>query len=133
MKNNGTILTTARSEIVRDGRPTGGWVGTPLAIDPRRLQALRDERTLFAVPTRPGDYVVPAWQLAQNGGALPLIPRLLDAARQAGLDDVELHEVLNRKAGLTGRERLVDVLLAGRTEHVLRAIRAAGRDEHGAR
>ena len=40
-------------------------------------------------------------------------------------DDVELYEVLQRRSGLTGQRRLVDVLVDGGEEHVLNAIRTA--------
>ena len=50
---------------------------------------------------------------------------MLRAARDAGLDEVELYEVLQRRSGLTGQRTLVDVLRDGGEEHVLAAVRTA--------
>jgi hypothetical protein len=48
-------------------------------------------------------------------------------AREAGLDDRELEQVLNRRAGLVGGRRLVDLIRAGAEEHVLDVVAAAKR------
>ncbi|MDP8911755.1 MAG: hypothetical protein M3M94_06800 [Actinomycetota bacterium] len=72
------------------------------------------------------DHLYPGWQFGADGKPLAVIPRVLAAARAAGIDDVRLYELMNRRVGLSDRRRLVDMLREGREEHVLDAIRAAG-------
>jgi hypothetical protein len=89
---------------------------------------MRRSGELFAV-RRPGsqEYLYPAWQFDDGGRPLPVVPRLLRAAKRAGLDDEGLARLLNRRAGLVGGKRLVEVLREGGEEHVLQVVASAGR------
>ena len=53
------------------------------------------------------------------------MPRVLRAAREAGLGEAQLYRVLRRRTGLTGQRTLVDALRDGEEAHVLSAVRAA--------
>jgi len=68
------------------------------------------------------EHLYPAWQF---DGAAPRasVRRIVVAAREAGLDDVRLYEVLTSRAGLGGTRRLVDALRDGGDEHVITAVR----------
>jgi hypothetical protein len=54
--------------------------------------------------------------------------RVTAAARESGLDEARLYDVLTGPLGLreSRRKRLVDLLLEGREDEVVAAVRAAG-------
>jgi hypothetical protein len=105
---------------------SGSWLSTRLGVGTHRLDAMRRAGELLGV-RRPGgqDYLYPAWQFGPDGQALPVIPRLVSAARAAGLSDERLYEVMVSRTGISGDERLADALRAGRDEYVLGAIRGS--------
>jgi hypothetical protein len=106
----------------------GSWLSTRLGIDPRELDIRRRAGDLIGVRGQNGrDYHYPAWQLDEDLQPFPVVGRIVRAARQAGLRDDELHDLLNRRDGMTGSGRLIDSLHAGREDRVLNAIRAAAR------
>jgi hypothetical protein len=101
-----------------------------LGIQPAHLEARRRAGELLAVrPAGTWEYLYPAWQFNGGGKALPIIQTLLREARRAGLTEADLYEVLTRRAGLVGGERLVDHMRSGREDFVLTAVRAARKDE----
>ena len=104
------------------------WLAARLGVPSAQVDRMRRAGELFGVrPPGRWEHLYPAWQF--NGdGVTPRasVPRVVRAAREAGLDEVGLYEVLQRRSGLTGRRTLVDVLLDGGEEHVLSAVRAAG-------
>jgi hypothetical protein len=107
---------------------SASWLSSRLGVQPAHIDALRREGALFGVRL-PGarEHLYPAWQLAPGKSeARPDVKRVLAAAREAGLTEVELFRLLDRREGL-GRERLVDALRAGRVDFVLAQIRAATR------
>lgn len=69
----------------------------------------------------------PSWQFGPDVQPLPWLPRLIAAAREAGLDDARLDALMSMRVGLTGDRRLVDAVRAGDEETVLRAVRSAAR------
>jgi len=52
-----------------------------------------------------------------------VVQRLVQAARENGLSDDRLYEVLTSRAGLSGSGRLADALREGREEYVLGIVR----------
>jgi hypothetical protein len=68
----------------------------------------------------------PAWQFV-NGKPLPGVARVVNAAREAGLDDRRLYDVMTAPLGLGRGEprRLCDLLPADRVDDVVAAIRAS--------
>jgi hypothetical protein len=108
---------------------SGAWLAVKLGLEPRALDARRRAGELLAVPTpeKGTEFLYPVWQFDPDGRPLPAIGRLVAAARAAGLSDVELHDVLQRRDGMTGAGRLLDQVRAGREERALDVIRSAAR------
>lgn len=105
---------------------SGSWLSSRLGIGTQRLDAMRRAGELLGVRRAGGqDYLYPAWQFAPDGKPLPVVQRLVAAGRSAGLTDERLYTVLTSRAGISGRERLVDALREGREEYVLSVVRAA--------
>ena len=100
----------------RDSIPAT-WLADRLAVDPVKIDVMRRSGELIAV-REPGsvEWRYPAWQF-DNGK-----PR-----REAGIDEARLYDVLTGPLGLrdSGRRRLVDLLLEGREDEVVAAVRAA--------
>lgn len=104
------------------------WLGERLAVDPARIEAMRRAGELIAV-RRPGEteWLYPAWQL-EGWAPRPGVSRIVAAAREAGIGDERLYELLTSPLGLTrraGGRRLADLLLEGRVDDVVAAIRGA--------
>jgi hypothetical protein len=102
------------------------WLAERAAVDPAKIDALRRAGELIAV-REPGstEWRYPAWQF-DNGKPRTGIARVVAAARDCGLDDGELYAVLTSPLGLRGEGRtLVDLLLEGREDEVVTAVRAA--------
>jgi hypothetical protein len=104
----------------------GPWLAARLGIPAARLDALRRSGEILGVrPAGRWEHLYPAWQFNGDWKPLASVPRIVRAARAAGLDDVGLYEVLSRRSGLTSGRTLVDVLRDGGEEHVLAAVRRA--------
>jgi hypothetical protein len=105
---------------------SGAWLSTRLGVGMQRLDAMRRAGELLGV-RRPGgqDYLYPAWQFAPDGRALPVVQRLVQAGRGAGMSDERLYEVLAARTGISGDERLADAVRQGRDEYVLSVIRSS--------
>jgi hypothetical protein len=112
---------------VAESALTTSWLATRLGTQSGRIDAMRRAGELYG-ERKPGmqEYVYPAWQFDENGRPRPFVERLVRTAREAGLDEAQLAEVLNRRAGLVGGRRLVDLIREGVEEHVLEVVEAAG-------
>ena len=85
-----------------------------MAVDPARIDAMRRAGELIAV-REPGsiEWRYPAWQF-ESGKPRPAVARVVAAARESGVDESRLYDVLTMQLGLRdGGGRLVDLLLAG--------------------
>jgi len=103
------------------------WLAQREGVDPARIDVLRRGGELIAV-REPGstEWRYPAWQF-ERGKPRPSIARVVAAARDRGLDDTQLFDLLTARLGLRGDGRsLVDLLAEGRDDEVVAAIRAAG-------
>jgi hypothetical protein len=121
-------MTPADSPLARRLRIeslTDSWLASRLAIDKPRIDALRRSGDLIGVRV-PGsqEWRYPAWQF-QHGRTRPSVPRIVRAAREAGLDETRLYEVMTMRLGLGGEQRLADLLLAGEDERVIAAVRSS--------
>jgi len=67
----------------------------------------------------------PGWQFDEECRVKPCVARVLAAMRELGLDSEQLNILLQQRSGMTDRERLLDDLLDGRVEHVVRALTSA--------
>ncbi len=95
-------------------------------MDPAKIDALRRAGELIAV-REPGstEWRYPPWQF-ENWKPRNCIARVVAAARDRGLDDAKLYDVLTSPLGLRdGGRTLVDLLLEGREDEVVTAVRAA--------
>ena len=98
------------------------WLAVRLGTGERRVDAMRRAGELLAVRGAGGEYRYPSWQFDPTGSVLPAIPRIVAAARAAGLDDTRLYEVLHMRLGLGSERRLVDVLREGDDDTVVAAV-----------
>lgn len=106
---------------------TASWLAERFAVDPGRIEAMRRSGELIAVREEGSTiWLYPTWQLV---GKEPrrVVARIVAASREAKLDDRELYEVLTGRLGLRGDSRLVDLILEGRDDEVVTAVRSAGR------
>jgi hypothetical protein len=105
---------------------SGSWLAARLGVPASRLDAMRRTGELLGVrPSGRWEYVYPAWQFNGDGMPLSVVPRVVRAARAAGLDDTELYELLTRRVGLVGSRTLVDLLRDGSEDHVLAVVARA--------
>ncbi len=102
------------------------WLAARIGVEPMRLHALRRAGALLAY-REPGspEYLFPAWQFDASWRPLPVVARLTEAAREAGLSEERLLELMDARVGLGGTERLVDLVRAGDDERVVDTVRAA--------
>lgn len=112
---------------VRDeGALPATWLAERMAVDPARIDAMRRAGELVAVRT-PGssEWRYPAWQF-DRGRPLQGVARVVLSARDAGMDEATLYDLLTAPLGLrSDGRRLVDLLVEGREDEVVAAIRAA--------
>lgn len=105
----------------------GTWLGERIGKSPASIDVMRRAGELIAV-RREGslDWLYPAWQF-EDWEPRPGIARVVAAAREAGLDENRLYEILTTPLGLSGprRTRLADLLVEGREDDVVAALRAA--------
>lgn len=108
-----------------DATLTATWLAERMAVDPARIDALRRAGELVAV-REPGssEWRYPAWQF-DAGRPRPAVARIVAAARESGFDEARLFDLLTTPLGLRGDGRtLVDLLLEGREDEVVEAVRS---------
>lgn len=119
-------MTTTTGTSYPDSIPAT-WLADRLAVDPVKIDVMRRSGELIAV-REPGsiEWRYPAWQF-DNGKPRRGVARVVAAAREAGIDEARLYDVLTAPLGLreSGRRRLADLLLEGREDEVVAAVRAA--------
>jgi hypothetical protein len=94
-----------------------------LGVDPARIEAMRRDGELIAVRDSDSmEWLYPAWQF-ERWQPRRGIPRIVSAAREARLPERRLYELLTAPLGIRGDRRLADLLVEGRDEEVVRAIR----------
>jgi nucleotide-binding universal stress UspA family protein len=105
---------------------TTSWLAARLAVDPMRLHALRRSGELLAYrPPGSQEYLFPAWQFDADWRPLPVVARLVAAAREAGIGDERLLELLGARVGIGGSERLQDLARSGDADAVVAALKSA--------
>jgi hypothetical protein len=100
------------------------WLAARLSIEPVKLDAMRRDGELIAV-REPGSttWLYPSWQF---NGREPLrsIPRIVKAARDAGIDESRLYRILTARRGLHGQGQVYELLREGRDDDVVELVRA---------
>jgi hypothetical protein len=97
-----------------------------MAVDPARIDAMRRGGELIAV-REPGsaEWRYPAWQF-RAGKPRQGVARVVATARESGIADSRLYELMTSPLGLrTDGRRLADLLVEGREDDVVAAVRAA--------
>jgi hypothetical protein len=110
-----------------EGTLPATWLSARTAVDPARIDAMRRAGELIAV-REPGstEWRYPAWQFAA-GKPRQGVARIVATAREHGIDDARLYDILTSPLGLRGDgRRLADLLVEGREDEVVAAVRAAG-------
>ena len=104
---------------------SASWLGTRLGIGPTRVDLMRRGGELIAV-REPGsqEYRYPSWQFGDGWRVKPIVPLMVSAARERGIRDDRLGEILEMRVGMGGR-RVEDLAREGDEDGVLRAIRSA--------
>jgi hypothetical protein len=108
------------------GTITATWLASRMGVDPLHIEGLRRAGELLAVREEDStEWRYPAWQF-DGDRPRPDVARVVAAARESGIDDARLYELLTAQLGLRdGGRRLVDLMLEGRTDDVVASIRAA--------
>ena len=104
---------------------TTEWLAARLGLQPSRIDGLRRAGYLVGLPREDGRHEYPSWQFGRDGRPLAAVPRLVAAARAAGVDERRLHDIVTMRDGLTGGRRLAELLREGGEEQVLRALARA--------
>ena len=100
------------------------WLAARLAIDPFLIDAMRRDGELIAVrETGSTEWLYPGWQF-DGREPRPVIPRIVRAAREKGLDEARLYTILTAPLGLGGERRVYELLLEGRDDEVVELVRA---------
>lgn len=102
------------------------WLASRMAVDPSRIDAMRRAGELIAVREAGStEWRYPAWQF-DAGRPRPSVARVVTAARENGIDESRLYNLLTTQLGLrNGGGRLADLLVEGRDDEVVAAVRAA--------
>jgi hypothetical protein len=103
----------------------GSWLVTRMGADPHEIERLRRAGELFAVPGLGNEWLYSAWQFGPRGEVPYTVRDAVKAAKDAGLTETRLIDVLRRRTGLMGGGRLFDLLFEGRSERVVAEVRAA--------
>ena len=100
-----------------------------LGVSRQRLNQLRQEGRLLGVKLpMHREFLYPRWQFGKGARVLPIVPKLIAVAREAGLDGLDLH-LLMTASRRKGERPLVDLLPAAgpRAErYLLGLIRGSG-------
>ena len=114
---------------MQDRALTTSWLAAKLGTQSGRIEAMRRGGQLYAT-RRPGEqeYLYPAWQFS-DGEPRRVVSRIVTAARERGLSEERLYDLLTMRAGLARRggseRRLADLIADGEDDQVVAAVRAA--------
>jgi hypothetical protein len=102
------------------------WLAARLGVQSAEIDRMRRAGELIGVrPPGRFEHLYPSWQFNGEGKPLPSVGRIVRAARERGIGEIELYGIMQRRAGLMSGKTLVDVLRDGGEERVLAVVRAA--------
>lgn len=103
------------------------WLAQRMAVEPARIDAMRRAGELIAVRAEGStEWRYPAWQF-DSGRPRAGVTRIVAAARESGMSETALHDLLTTPLGLrSDGRRLVDLLVEGREDEVVAAVRTTG-------
>jgi hypothetical protein len=116
-------VTTLETRTRFEDCLSAAWLSARLGVDTARIDALRRSGELIGVRAEgSSQWLYPAWQF-QGGRPRPAVRRIVAAAKEAGLDERRLYDVMTMRMGLGGDRRLCDLLVAGEDDSVIAALR----------
>lgn len=102
------------------------WLSTRVGADSAEIERLRQSGELFATrPDGSDEWLYSAWQFGPGGGVPEAVRRAVRLAIDKGIGEDGLLRLLRRRVGLTGGERMIDLLFDGDGRRVISAIHAA--------
>jgi hypothetical protein len=105
---------------------TASWLGSRLGIGPTRVEIMRRGGELYGYrPPGSQEYRYPSWQFDSDLTVRPIVRRMIAVARENGLSERRLDEVLEMRVGIGTGRRVVDLVRDGNEDAVLRAVRGA--------
>jgi hypothetical protein len=121
----------ARYREIGERSLAGSGLQEQLGVSRQRLGQLRKEKKLLGVRLpihREVHY--PLWQFSQDGGPLGVIPRLVEAAEEAGMGELALDSLMTNPAAVDAGDGQTpaDLLRSGdpdAEEYVLAVVRAS--------
>jgi hypothetical protein len=102
------------------------WLATRLGADRDEIEHLRRGGELFATrPDGADEWLYSAWQFGPGGIVPSSVRQTVRAARAKGLTESRVLAILRRRVGLTGGERMLDLLFQTDGRTVVAAVQAA--------
>jgi hypothetical protein len=102
---------------------TGSWLAFRLGVDPVRIERMRRAGELYAVRNDSDEWEYPGWQFDAAGELKPAVAEFLASARREKIAPAELTDLLERRVGLVGGKRVIDLLLNGGEQRALAETR----------
>jgi hypothetical protein len=111
-------------QAVRESLSTAELEKT-FGVSRQRLEQLRRQKRLVGLrPPFERGFFYPVWEFDEEGRPRDLVPALIEAAEEARLDPLSLHQLMVSETA-TPRGPLMLALKAGEHDHVLDVVRAA--------
>ena len=104
---------------------SGSWLAQRFGVDPLRIDRMRRDGELYAVRNGTGEWKYPSWQFEADGKTKPAVRRLLAAAHEERIAQLELEALLDKRVGLVGGKTVRELLLDGGEEQAIAEVRAA--------
>jgi hypothetical protein len=102
------------------------WLSSRVGADSAEIERLRRGGEVFATrPDGADEWLYSAWQFGPGGQVPESVRRVVRAARDRGISEARLLQLLRRRVGLTGGGRMLDLLFQGDGRRVLSEIHAA--------
>jgi hypothetical protein len=117
--------SSERSRLRRESLPAT-WLAARLGTEPERIELRRRRGELLGFREPDGqEFLYPVWQFDREGLPHPWVATIVEAARDAGVSNERLYEILSMRSGVVGGRRVSDLLREGDQEAALAALRSA--------